>query len=229
MSRRLTAERVAQGLAKISLVLRQDAWQQAGARGLTPTQGQVLCVLSGRREGPGVGEVARALGVTSATASEAVGALVGKGLVEKRVSEADGRGVELRLTREGGIKARQLAGWPDYLVGAIGDLSEAQQGEFLRLLVRMIRGLQERGAIPVQRMCVECRYFAANVHDDPGHPHHCRFVDAPLGDGELRLDCPDQESVAGELREANWELFIDGKPTAGKSGKGGRFVKGAMS
>ena len=36
---------VATGLAKLALVLRQRAWQEGGAAGLTPTQGQILALL----------------------------------------------------------------------------------------------------------------------------------------------------------------------------------------
>ena len=55
----------------------------------------------------------------------------------------------------------------------------------------MIRTLQEKGRIPVARMCVSCRFFQPFRHDNPARPHHCAFVDAAFGDEELRLDCPD--------------------------------------
>ena len=35
-------KRVTIGLAKIGIALKQQAWAEAGGRGLTPTQGQVL-------------------------------------------------------------------------------------------------------------------------------------------------------------------------------------------
>ena len=38
-------KRVATGLSKIAMALRSHAWQEAGARGLTPTQGQILLFL----------------------------------------------------------------------------------------------------------------------------------------------------------------------------------------
>ena len=39
------AERVTTGLAKVGIALKQQAWAEAGGRGLTPTQGQVLALL----------------------------------------------------------------------------------------------------------------------------------------------------------------------------------------
>ena len=37
--------RVTTGLAKIGIALKQQAWAEAGGRGLTPTQGQALALL----------------------------------------------------------------------------------------------------------------------------------------------------------------------------------------
>lgn len=213
-----TAERVAQGLAKIGLVMRQNAWREAGPRNLTPTQVQVLCALQARGQAPGLGEIADALAVTPATASEAVRALVDKGLVEKKRSDADGRAILLRLTRRGRAEARRLADWPDFLTQTIDELDDSEKAGFLRSLVKMIRGLQERKAIPVQRMCVECRFFDPYKYDDADRPHHCHFVDAPFGDADLLLECPDQEPVESAARQQLWQVFINGRPAAGKRG-----------
>jgi hypothetical protein len=76
-------------------------------------------------------------------------------------------------------------------------------------LVKMIRTLQERGEIPVSRMCVTCRFFRPRVHDDPTRPHHCAFVDAPFGDRSLRLECADHEAAPEGQRARGWEQFLD--------------------
>jgi hypothetical protein len=62
--------------------------------------------------------------------------------------------------------------------------------------MKMIRALQDGGQIPLSRMCVTCRYFRENAHEQ-GPPHHCAFVDAPLGVAELRMDCNEHEAIAG--------------------------------
>jgi len=220
------AQRIAQGLAKIGIAMRHGTWREAGSRHLTPTQAQILGVLHARPDAPLLGEVAHALAVTPATASEAVRVLVEKGLVDKRRAKIDGRGVMLVLTRRGRSTARQVADWPEYLVAVIDELDEDEQSVLLRSLIRMIRSLQERGIIPVQRMCVECRFFSPYVYNDRARPHHCHFVDAPFGDSELRMDCPDMEPVAAETRPQLWELFVHGKPGAAKRGN---LAKGVSS
>src|SRR5215207_11563986 len=191
--------RVTTGLAKIGIALKQQAWAEAGGRGLTPTQGQVLALLRANPDGLRLGALAGQLGVTAATTSDSVTALRRKGLVDKLPLAGDGRAVLVRLPPAGVREAAAAAAWPDFLLEAVGELSDAEQAAFLRGLVTMIRTLQTRGRIPVARMCVSCRFFQPFRHPDGRLPHHCAFVDAPFGDGGLRLDCPDHDAAPAEL------------------------------
>jgi DNA-binding MarR family transcriptional regulator len=199
--------RVTIGLAKIGIALKQQAWAEAGGRGLTPTQCQVLALLRANPDGLRLRALAEQLGVTAATASDSVTALHRKGLVTKEATTGDGRGVVVLLTPTGIGEAAAAATWPDFLLEAVGELSPAEQATFLRALVAMIRTLQEKGRIPVARMCVSCRFFRPFQHDDPARPHHCAFVDAPFGDGELRLDCPDFQTAPADQAAQNWQIF----------------------
>jgi DNA-binding MarR family transcriptional regulator len=199
-------QRVTTGLAKVGIALRQQAWAEAGGRGLTPTQGQVLALLRANPAGLRPGALARQLGVTQPTASDSVAALQRKGLVAKTPMAGDGRAVVVRLT-PAGVREAAAAAWPDFLLEAVDELSAAEQAAFLRALVTMIRTLQERGRIPVARMCVSCRFFQPFRHVDPARPHHCAFVDAPFGDGELRLDCPDHAAAPPEQAAHTWHAF----------------------
>jgi DNA-binding MarR family transcriptional regulator len=201
------AERVSTGLAKVGIALKQQAWAEAGGRGLPPTQGQALALLRANPGGLRMGALARQLGVTQPTASDSVAALQRKGLVAKAPLAGDGRAVVVRLTPAGVREAAAAAAWPDFLLEAVGELSDAEQAAFLRGLVTMIRTLQEKGRIPVARMCVTCRFFRPFRHDDPARPHHCAFVDAPFGDGQLRLDCPDHAAAPPEQAAATWQAF----------------------
>ena len=200
-------KRVTIGLAKIGMALKQQAWAEAGGRGLTPTQGQVLALLRANPRGLRLGALAEQLGVTAATTSDIVTSLHRKGLVTKEPTAGDGRGVVVLLTPTGSREAAAAAAWPDFLLEAVGELSTAEQATFLRALVAMIRTLQEKRRIPVARMCVSCRFFRPLVHNDPVRPHHCAFVDAPFGDGELRLDCSDHSAASADQAAQNWQVF----------------------
>ncbi len=207
--REQTAERVAQALGRISTALRSHAWEEAGERGLTPTQAHILSYLRFRgRQGARVSEVAEALVVTPATASESVDALVRKGLVRKERVAEDGRARRLVLTPAGRREAARVASWPDLLLRAVRSLPEAEQAALLRVLLKTIRYLQKAGRIPVSRMCLTCRFFRPYVHPDPQAPHHCDFVDAPFGDGLLRVDCQDHEPASPQQEEENWRQFL---------------------
>jgi DNA-binding MarR family transcriptional regulator len=200
-------QRVTTGLAKVGMALKQQAWAEAGGRGLTPTQGQALALLRANPDGLRLGDLAGQLGVTQPTASDSVAALQRKGLVVKAPVAGDGRAVAVRLTPAGAGEAAAAAAWPDFLLETVDELSAAEQAAFLRALVTMIRSLQVRGRIPVARMCVSCRFFRPYRHDDPARPHHCAFVDAPFGDDGLRLDCPDHAAAPPGQAARTWHTF----------------------
>jgi DNA-binding MarR family transcriptional regulator len=193
------AQRIATGLAKIGTALRANAWQEAGPRGLTPTQGQALAFLA-VRSGASLLEVAEGLAVRPATASEAVGALERKSLVRKSRHPTNGRSLWLTLTPEGHALAQETRHWPDFLAAVADGLDPEEQGVFLRAVIAMIAALEEKGQIPRSRMCATCAFFRPNRHPGAKKPHHCAFIDAPLGIGDLRLDCPDQDPLPEDRR-----------------------------
>jgi DNA-binding MarR family transcriptional regulator len=198
------AERVGTGLAKIGMALKTRAWRGAAPERITPTQAQALVLLRGAPRGLSLGEVAKGLGVTAPTASDAVAALISKGLVSRGRSADNHRVVVLTLATKGKALADRVTGWPDFLLRAVGTLPPAEQAGFLRALVKIIRDLQEAGDIPTQRMCVSCRYFRPNANSDRERPHRCAFVDAAFGDRHLRLDCGEQEPAPSGEAQANW-------------------------
>jgi DNA-binding MarR family transcriptional regulator len=205
---------LATGLRKIGLVLRHQDWKAAESSGLTPTQSQVLAAIDGSSEGwLSVTDVARHLAVTQPTASDAIGALERKRLIERERDDKDARVVRVRLTAAGRRRARGTAHWPDALIRAIGELDERERGVLLKGLMKMIRALQESGQIPVSRMCATCTYFRPHAHPGEPAPHHCMYVDAPLRDADLRLDCREHEPADESERTRLWRLFIKGRPS----------------
>lgn len=198
------AKNVVTGLSKISLAIKTSAWQEGSRAGLTPTQAQALVLL--RRGGASrLGELAEELGVRSSTASDAISALMAKGLLRKKRAAEDPRALAIELTDRGQAKAAEAANWPDFLIEAVEALDQEEQRVLLRALAKMIKRLQDLGRIPVARMCVTCKFFQPYAHDDPWRPHHCHFVDAPFGDHQLRLDCPDHQEA---LRRRELEAFL---------------------
>ncbi len=201
--------RLAAGFSRISTALRHRAWRDGHPRDLTPTQGQVLVLLE-RRPHSTLAQIAENLGVRASTASEAVSVLEGKGLVAKQRDPADRRALCLVLTRRGEEMAANASQWPDFLACTIDELSHEEAEILMRVLQRMIRVLQERGEIPVARLCTTCRYFRPFVHSDARRPHHCAFANAPFGDADLRLDCQDHQPADGPEGQAALARFHGG-------------------
>ncbi|MDB6105905.1 MAG: MarR family transcriptional regulator [Gammaproteobacteria bacterium] len=203
---------LASALRRLAHLAHTSSWDQWAAQRLTPTQRRILDVVASRRESLTLSALARELGVTPATASDSVGALESKGLVQKRRSDVDGRALALMLTSEGQSSVTALAALPDPLQDAFGALTAAEQEIFYRSAIKMIRGLQETGALPVSRMCVRCRHFEPFRTPESGYPHYCHLATSPLADRHLRLECPEQQ--AGDTEEQNllWEKFTSPPP-----------------
>lgn len=199
--------RIATGFARINTAMRAKAWAQAASNGLTPTQADILNLLAARNVSLRLSAIAEQLSITPATASDAVNTLVGKGLVEKGRAADDGRAIALKLTKAGARLAVNVADWGGFLGAAAQTLSEEEKAMLLKLIIKMIRELQERGEISVHRMCVTCEYFGPNEQSDPVTPHYCHFVKAPFGTQHLRLDCPEHKEAEKTTQQRKWAIF----------------------
>jgi DNA-binding MarR family transcriptional regulator len=198
--------RIATGLHKLGLAMKHQAWSRASGDGISPTQGQILAAVAA--EGPLTGsELAERLGITLPTVSESARALVDKGALERRADPRHPRASLLVLTAHGRTLADKASTWPDFLASAAGALDQDEQRTFLAALVKMIHALQVDGHIPTSRMCVTCTFFRPNVHEG-ALPHHCAYVDAPMAEQHLRVDCAEHEEADAQRRDALWRSFV---------------------
>lgn len=205
--------RIGEALARLAQALRSDDWTRAKAAGLNPAQRSILQLLEGRRFGLGIGEIAAHLGVSQPSATDSVRSLEAKGLVTKAEVAGDRRSVRVELTDAGReILAGDLDN-PGSVDAAIAALAGEEKAAFLFTLIRIIRTMQEAGAIPIQRMCVSCRHFRPFAHADAARPHHCQLVDAAFGQQNLRVDCRDHEIADAGLRAVHWRRLEAGHAT----------------
>ena len=181
-------------LERVGQALRVQMWDKARRHGLSPTQLQVLLRLASapppRRR---IGVLAGELDVTHPTVSDAVAVLRRKGLVDR---DPANRKATLSLSARGQVIADRLADWDQRTRQQLADLPVADKHATLRLTLDLIAGLQRSGAITIARMCVTCRFFRPDAHPSSPRPHHCALVDAPMGSGELRVDCAEHEPQA---------------------------------
>lgn len=202
----MPTDQIAFALARIGTVLKSFAWADTETLGVNPTQAQILARLAAR--GPSrVGDLAADLGVSQPTASDAVAALLRKGMLERRPDPGDGRASWLHLTGSGHAVAATARSPAPVLLAALDTLPTTDRDAMQRGLVGLIRALQMARVIPVQRMCVTCAHFCPHAHKDAAAPHHCAFVAAAFGDTALRIDCGDHEDAAEDELGQIWAKF----------------------
>jgi DNA-binding MarR family transcriptional regulator len=207
--------RLASALSKVSVSLKRRLWRDASMRRISPLQSQVLAFL--RRQpnhSSTVSAITQMLGVTMPTASDVIAVLTRRGLLRKFRTEEDGRVFTVLLTARGRRRAEQVAGWPDFLQWAAELLPEEEQENLLRTLVKLIKSIQDRGEIPVARMCVTCAHFRPYATQDSKRPHHCALVDAHFGDRLIRVDCNEHEPAPPGQQEQQWQAFLNREPVS---------------
>jgi len=214
--------RLASALSKVSVSLKRRLWRDASARLISPLQAQILAFLRQRStHGATVTDITRMLGVSMPTASDVIAVLTRRGLLRKFRTENDGRVFNVMLTVRGRRRAEQVMGWPDFLLWAAELLPVEEQESLLRTLVKLIKSIQDRGEIPVARMCVTCSHFRPYIHAESQRPHHCALVDAPFGDKLLRVDCNEHVPATQEQQEQQWQAFQNRTPIAASNGQSG--------
>lgn len=195
-------DKLLDGLERLAAAMRVEARRGAETLNLNPAQSAVLKLLRAHaRTGLRVREIARHMGVRQPTATDSINALVRKGLVTRSPDPDDARAVILRAASP---EANPSEPTRSATAAAMEDLSEAERASLLGALIKLIRGLQVRGAIPPQRLCVTCRHFRPHLHDDRENPHHCALVDAAFGRTALRLDCAEHEPAEADVQAASW-------------------------
>lgn len=133
----------------------------------------------------------RELQVAQPTVSDAVAALIAKGLVARSPDPADRRRNRLSLTPAGPEAADAVAVQRRELVSIV-DALPAETGEaVLNSLLLLIAHLHREGVITVARTCLTCRFH--EVHDGG---HHCALLNMRLDGGELRVDCSEHQPDA---------------------------------
>jgi DNA-binding MarR family transcriptional regulator len=191
---------------RLAQFAKSTSWGLWAEEGLTPTQRSILDLLARNNSGLRLSAIARQLGVTASTACDSKKALSDKELICKGRSGSDGRALSVMLTAKGKDFASLLASQPDPLIGVFEPLEEPELETLYRFSIKMIRGLQELGALAPSRMCVYCKFFEPFKSSPAPTPHFCQRIGASLGDAQIRMDCEVFEPT--DQREALWVRFV---------------------
>jgi len=177
--------KIVASLERLSECFRVLLWEKAKVLGVSPIQIQILIFIHFHSdEKCKVGYLAQEFLLTKATVSEAVKLLEQKGFIERQTEKTDRRSHTLHLTEAGKGALVQTADFANPMLASLAKIPFTEKGVLLEQLLGIVGQLQEVGIISIQRMCFACRFYQRNEMD-----HFCHFIDKPLKNSELRLDC----------------------------------------
>jgi DNA-binding MarR family transcriptional regulator len=181
--------KIVAALERISQAFRVLLCKQAGMKGLSPIQVQLLLFI--RFHLPRyctVSYLAREFGLTKATVSDSVKVLAAKGLVSRQTQPADGRSYTLALTETGNELAEKASHFAGPLSEPVGTLAAPQQEALLESLITVIGQLTQTGIIHTPRMCYSCRF-----HSQDAGRYYCQLLGEEHLPAQLRLDCTEHQ------------------------------------
>jgi DNA-binding MarR family transcriptional regulator len=188
------ALRLAHGLSRAAVAIDLAGDETSAALERTFAQQLLLLHLRQRYGTFALDELASALAMSQTDTLAAVGTLVREGLATMSPTPSyTPHEVRVALTDRGRAESPELLNWASDLLAEIERLSEEEQRKLLQLVFERILQMQRAGQIPVNRMCVTCRFFEPYAHAGTELPHHCHLVGAPFGHGQLRVRCPEQQ------------------------------------
>jgi len=188
------------GLERLGQALRSMLRAEALRHGLSPLQLQLLIQIRHHdRSDNRVTAMAERFDVRSPTISDAVGALVDKGLAERRPSASDGRVHELAPTHAGVALVARADGWAEDLRRTLDAHPPAAKLASYDLVTSLIAALFEQGVVSVARLCRTCRFL--EVAPATGAPFRCGLLQMDMHAEALRLDCPEHERATDTPRD----------------------------
>ncbi len=179
------------GLERIAETFRSLLWDHAKEIGLSPIQIQSLIYIAHHDISQAtISLLASEFQVTKATMSDAIKRLVEKDFLRKIPSLSDKRTYTLKLTTSGKSIVKRTEHFANPLKDVVNRLGPNQQQEFYKAIYSVIHGAQKHGLINAQRMCFNCRFYRRKQNR-----HYCQYLKSMLATNEIRIDCPEFESI----------------------------------
>lgn len=181
----------ARALTRLASAVKRLTLAEADALGLTPAQAQTLLFCGRTRPDlASIGNLARVLGASHATAVGVVDGLVRRQLLRRRVKPDDRRVTLLELTESGRHAFETLRGGQAALERSLDRLSGEQREALQRALDILSVELASAGYVLYHEPCAGCVFFQPNAAPQSGRPHYCRYLRVALSDADTQFDCP---------------------------------------
>lgn len=180
--------KITAGLERLSQVFRILLWEKAKSYGLSPIQIQLLIFIRYHtQEKTTVSYLAKEFGLTKPTISDAVKALLQKGLIAKQTDDSDSRSYTIALTVAGVELVTSTENYTDPVQNLLSQTG-ADKEVLWHTVTALISGLNRAGIIEVQRSCHNCKHYLSTNN-------YCGLLKVKLASKDIRLDCPEFATV----------------------------------
>jgi DNA-binding MarR family transcriptional regulator len=178
-------------LFHIGQAVKNMFWDKSRLEHLTPAQVKSLLFINyTRKDAITIGNVARYLTCTPATASGVIDSLEKKNLIFRSRDPEDRRRVHITLTPEGERVVGDIENIGDEIEQIVREFDPAEQQILEHLLHKISRKLMERGLIFTGDICTDCCFFKRNSHLGELKPHYCENLHIMLSEEEICKECP---------------------------------------
>ena len=178
-------------LERISEVFKSLLWTYAKTIGLSPIQIQLLIFIAYHKKSLcNVSYLANEFNITKPTVSDAVKVLHTKKLVKKAYSSKDSRRYSILLTAKGKKIVVHTEDFAKPIKHEVDKIKDKELEILYKSLNRLIYKLNKKGILTVQRTCYACSFYKKTKKK-----HYCNLLDKELHTTEIRVDCPEFETL----------------------------------
>lgn len=178
-------------LFNIGQAVRNIFWDKSKLEHLTPAQIKTLLFINyTRKDAITVGNIAKYLSCTPATASGIIDSLEKKKLILRSRDFEDRRKVHLSLTSSG-LGAVSLVGdIGKELEEIVSEFDDQEKAALEKLLLIITDKLTDKGLIFTSNICTECCYFSRDRYIGEPKPHYCEHLHTLLSKDDISKECP---------------------------------------
>lgn len=178
-------------LFHIGQAVKNIFWDKSRLEHLTPAQVKSLLFINyTRKDAITIGNIARYLTCTPATASGVIDSLERKNLILRSRDAEDRRRVHLSLTPDGERAVGDIENIGYEMEEIIREFDPREQQILGQLLLKISEKLAERGLIFSGDICTECSFFKRDSHLGELKPHYCENLQILLSEEDICMECP---------------------------------------
>jgi len=178
-------------LFNIGQAVRNIFWDKSKLEHLTPAQIKTLLFINyTRKDAITVGNIAKYLSCTPATASGIIDSLEKKKLILRSRDLEDRRKVHLSLTRSGFETVSLVEDIGKELEEIVSEFDDQEKATLEKLLLRITEKLTDKGLIFTSDICTDCCHFNRDRYIGESKPHYCEHLHILLSEDDICKECP---------------------------------------